>query len=264
MFGALNIGGHQEARDKNRNEHEESQSFLTGDTDRSMKQPTARRCSVDTAGPWKISTAVLGLLLILLLSTELRHHVRPSYESGFNTDLQPAVSSIKLERRKFFGGIIVNESSEFELVLEPGGVRYTGRPTQELDDAWDRIVGNYLALTEAEAQSLQGPVAEERGRYYVVPHVRHSLHCVNYLRKVAYAKWYPTILTENKTTVPAFLMHADHCIETLRETLQCQADLTPVPHVWSKEKQMYLADTSLEHTCRDFGAIMKWQDARHG
>lgn len=159
MFGALNIGGHQEARDKNRNEHEESQSFLTGDTDRSMKQPTARRCSVDTAGPWKISTAVLGLLLILLLSTELRHHVRPSYESGFNTDLresqttgnlsfnkaltivEPAVSSIKLERRKFFGGIIVNESSEFELVLEPGGVRYTGRPTQELDDAWDRIVG---------------------------------------------------------------------------------------------------------------------------
>ncbi|KAI0969599.1 hypothetical protein F4678DRAFT_473800 [Xylaria arbuscula] len=227
MFGTLNIGG--------------SQSFLTGDTDRSTKQPTARICSVDTAGPWKISTAVLGLLLILLLSTELRHRGRPSYESGFNTDLQPAVSSIKPERRKFFGGIIVNESSEFELVLEPADARYTGRPTQGLDDAWDRIVGRYLALTEAEAQSLQGPVAEERGRYCVVPHVRHRLHC-----------WYPTILTENKTTVPAFLMHVDHCIETLREMLQCQADLTPVPHVY------------LEHTCRDFGAIMKWQDARHG
>lgn len=69
------------------------------------------------------------------------------------------------------------------------------------------LAGKYLALTETEAQSVQGKVAEERGRYYVVPHVRHSLHCVNYLRKVAYDKWYPTLQTENKPTVPTFLMH---------------------------------------------------------
>jgi hypothetical protein len=48
----------------------------------------------------------------------------------------------------------------------------------------------------------------------------------------------------------------------LRQTVQCQSDLTPVPHIWSDKKQMYLADTSLEHTCRDYDAIMEWQDQR--
>jgi hypothetical protein len=48
----------------------------------------------------------------------------------------------------------------------------------------------------------------------------------------------------------------------LRQTLACNADLTPVPHVWSESKQMYIADTSLEHTCRDYNAIMVWQDER--
>lgn len=159
MFGSLKIGRHQEERDKVRNEQEESQSFLPGDAKESIKRPTSRKCSVDTAGPWKISTAILGILLILSLSSGLRHSVSRSYESGFDTDLrksqptpgfsfdknltitEPAVSSIKLERRKFYGGIIVNDSSDFELILDPGSPRYTGRPTQELDDAWDRIVG---------------------------------------------------------------------------------------------------------------------------
>ena len=48
----------------------------------------------------------------------------------------------------------------------------------------------------------------------------------------------------------------------LRQTLACNADLTPVPHVWSEGKKMYLADTSLEHTCRDYETIMAWQDER--
>ena len=69
------------------------------------------------------------------------------------------------------------------------------------------MIGSYLALTESEAHSVQGDVSVDGGKYYVVPHVRHSLHCVNYLRKVAYDKWYPTIRTENKITVPTFFMH---------------------------------------------------------
>lgn len=67
--------------------------------------------------------------------------------------------------------------------------------------------GGYLALSEPEAQTIAGHVSLDGSSYFVVPHVRHSLHCVNYLRKVAYDKYYPTVRTENKPTVPTFWMH---------------------------------------------------------
>ena len=53
----------------------------------------------------------------------------------------------------------------------------------------------------------------------------------------------------------------DHCIDTLRETLQCNMDLTPVPHIWSEAKGMYLAETQLIHTCRKFGDLVDWQNS---
>ncbi|PYI06045.1 hypothetical protein BO78DRAFT_275978, partial [Aspergillus sclerotiicarbonarius CBS 121057] len=196
---------------------------------------------------------LLGISVFL----QIRGSKKPSYETGFDTDLEPAFPAIKMQKIQFPGNIIVNETGGFELVLDPDTPRYTGHPTRELDAAWDRLVGKF----KSEADRIHGEVSVDGGQYFVVPHVRHSLHCVNYLRKVAYDKWYPTIRTENKPTVPTFTQHVgkvDHCVEMLRQTVQCQSDLTPVPHIWSPEKEMYLADTSLEHTCRDYDAIMEW------
>ncbi|KAI1296029.1 hypothetical protein F5Y03DRAFT_371140, partial [Xylaria venustula] len=268
MFGiktsATLDSGSSEGRQSN--EEQEAQSLLSDVVKLSGKQFSRSRQCTDGTTPWKVATAILSLLLVIVSSAEINRVAFPttlfSYETGFSTDLEPALPSVRLHQHRFAGAIIVNETSQFELVLDPSNPRYVGKPTQELDDAWDSIVGSYIALTESEAQRLQGKVSRERGQYYVVPHVRHSLHCLNYLRKVAYDKWYPTIRTENKTTVPDFFTHVDHCVEILRETIQCQGDLTPVPHIWSPEKQMYIADTSLPHTCRDFEAMTKWQDER--
>ncbi|KAL6791922.1 hypothetical protein J3E68DRAFT_428911 [Trichoderma sp. SZMC 28012] len=54
---------------------------------------------------------------------------------------EPAISAIKLNRRQFYGNIVVNASNQFELMLNPSEERYVGHPTAELDAAWDRIVG---------------------------------------------------------------------------------------------------------------------------
>ena len=100
----------------------------------------------------------------------------------------------------------------------------------------------------------------------------------NYLRKALYSKYYP-VVHEMRDNIPDYWMHVgeyhskpdlvnflmrnlDHCIETLRETVQCNMDLTPVPHIWSKEKGMYLADTQLVHTCRNFDRLAEWQDSK--
>ncbi|KAL7939306.1 hypothetical protein V8C35DRAFT_5404 [Trichoderma chlorosporum] len=251
-----------EKADEQYHDEDETQSFLSNGKEGSQTKSISWRFMEDGSWPWKVATVVLAVSLGLSLFLGYRIHPRHTYETGFVTDLQPAVSAIKLEKRKFYGNIIVNASSQFELMLDPSEERYVGHPTAKLDAAWDRIVGSYVALTADEASKVEGKISAENGKYFVVPHVRHSLHCLNYLRKVAYDKYYPTIRTENKTTVPSFNMHVDHCVEILRETIQCQGDLTPVPHIWSEGKQMFLADTSLLHTCRDYSALIDWQDER--
>lgn len=75
------------------------------------------------------------------------------------------------------------------------------------DYCFSFLSGGYLALSKSEADHIHGEVSPDGGHYFVVPHVRHSLHCVNYLRKVAYDKWYPTVRTESKPTVPSFRQH---------------------------------------------------------
>jgi hypothetical protein len=52
--------------------------------------------------------------------------------------------------------------------LDPKQPRYVGHPTKELDAAWDMLVGNYVALSEAEASTVHGQYSKENGYYFVV------------------------------------------------------------------------------------------------
>ncbi|KAF4625986.1 hypothetical protein G7Y89_g12179 [Cudoniella acicularis] len=153
----------------------------------------------------RIAWLTLSVLLtsISCLSWFLRNdqQLQNSYEHGFNTDLQPAKSAITLIETEFYGGIIVNSTGDFNLVLNPDEELYIGTPTRELDASWDRLVGSYIALDTKEASRINGGLSLENGAYYVV------LHCLNYLRKALYNHWYPTILTESRDHVPPYFMH---------------------------------------------------------
>ena len=54
-------------------------------------------------------------------------------------------------------------------------------------------------------------------------------------------------------------MHVDHCIETLRISLMCQADTTPYFLVLDPTAPLgSRADFSPHHKCRNFETIQKW------
>ena len=59
-------------------------------------------------------------------------------------ETEPAKKIIALEKVQFHGGIVVNETGDFNLISDPRGPKYTGRPTRELDAAWDSLVGKDL------------------------------------------------------------------------------------------------------------------------
>jgi hypothetical protein len=59
-------------------------------------------------------------------------------------------------------------------------------------------------------------------------------------------------------TAPAHLMH---CLDTLRQTLQCAADITPMPGRLTANGNLSFVGDAL-HMCRDFEKIKEWADAR--
>ncbi|KAG9230284.1 hypothetical protein BJ875DRAFT_161456 [Amylocarpus encephaloides] len=86
----------------------------------------------------------------------------------------------------------------------------------------------------------------------------HSLHCLNAVRKGLYPQYYKN---HNKANASEFeqLLHIDHCIEQLRQVIQCGGDLTPVSlRQYGKEGQKSLIGTPQIHTCRDWAAFREW------
>ena len=93
--------------------------------------------------------------------------------------------------------------------------------------------------------------------------VFHHLHCLNVVRQFAWRDRYPeglmpTLLKYNSPAVAR--AHVDHCIETLREALTCNADLTP--YLWYKYAGdgdgPAKEDFQATHKCKRFDRIVDW------
>jgi hypothetical protein len=52
--------------------------------------------------------------------------------------------------------------------------------------------------------------------------------------------------------------HIDHCVEMIRQSLMCSADITVDVWAWNEGNQMVNVRADNMHTCRDFEAIRQW------
>ncbi|KAI1118047.1 hypothetical protein F5Y14DRAFT_400928 [Nemania sp. NC0429] len=117
---------------------------------------------------------------------------------------------------------------------------------------------------------------EARG-YSSMLEVFHQLHCLNLVRQYTWRDYYDEHLREwldagdNHKMVDLNVssdrsvgdrMHVDHCIETLRLQLMCNADLTPM--LVLKDDSVAVgskADFDVHHKCRRWDRLVEWQRA---
>ena len=50
--------------------------------------------------------------------------------------------------------------------------------------------------------------------------------------------------------------HQDHCIDSIRQSLMCSADISPV--IWHWKKDGFKQDMNNTHVCRNFDKITDW------
>jgi len=68
--------------------------------------------------------------------------------------------------------------------------------------------------------------------------------------------------TYNLTTMDGHSVnshHLDHCVDSIRQSLTCMPDVSPIVWQWvEKDKTVELVSSDIVHTCRNFDKIRDW------
>ncbi|CAK1362460.1 unnamed protein product [Cercospora beticola] len=153
----------------------------------------------------------------------------------------------------------------------------------------------YFLVTEEEARQAWGKDYKKYYRYPDVPghpggyvgglDVLHSLHCVNELRKHLFDKnRCDQNQTEHQEAVDEYHIgmcksgvhvtydQADnrqsvHCLEMMRQNIECKSDLSLVPAMWWPSLKNGTGSSFIfseqTHTCRNFEKVRQWASERY-
>ncbi|KAK1488488.1 hypothetical protein CABS01_02118 [Colletotrichum abscissum] len=125
--------------------------------------------------------------------------------------------------------------------------KFRGRPSQELDENWDRI---------SIFRPLDIPVSNEEYNKF-----GESLQTASLLRKAIYYNidyYRETGFDFRGNDEQMIQTHIDHCIEILRQFVMCHADVGLVASHWVADANHPWPDFNTNKICKDFDGILEW------
>ncbi|KAF5392525.1 hypothetical protein D9757_002199 [Collybiopsis confluens] len=206
---------------------------------------TSRRLSSSMFLSCLLGSLILNILLAMTLWTQ---PAKTPDAPNPQTLYSPAQDVIEYKNVKFHSGF----GGDLPVYDRP--------PSPEVDAAWDGLYEFALTKVPRYQASLIAnktwPILGETGQYMVALDVFHQLHCLNEMRKAMYPEYYP--ITGEGIHTP----HMRHCISSLRQSIMCSADVTPIVWQWSEKSKAAKERSDVVHTCRNFDTIKEWARER--
>ncbi|KAF5327876.1 hypothetical protein D9619_003923 [Psilocybe cf. subviscida] len=135
---------------------------------------------------------------------------------------------------------------------------YQGVPSSELDHLWEALYSvGFQRISKNDAARLPNktsPIPGDADGYITELDVFHQLHCLNFIRKALRPDYYPDM----RMGVPEIDVHVDHCVDSIRQSLMCSADISTVGWQWSDDLQNNTFQGGVAHKCRNFDMIQDW------
>ncbi|KAF3907049.1 hypothetical protein AA313_de0207621 [Arthrobotrys entomopaga] len=207
-----------------------------------------------------LNILLVSLLYIVHQQSESRH------PSSFPRLLySPAQDSVHYELKTFESSF--NYSSP-----------YTGYPDSEVNNRWKELyrVGNSRISKNEAAQLPNKTIAAttDSDDYLVVISVFHDLHCLDRIRQSLWffyddqwnSTYNPFTVERPETYKPRGLngiIHLDHCINIIRQSIQCFSDVTPYVFQWSQTAQAVHAYANVRQWALDRTFTGPWDGAEH-
>ena len=175
--------------------------------------------------------------------------------------------------------------------MDPSLPLYFGKPSPAIDASWAELLQyEYPAITREEIAlnpSLFYESGKDKhpttGKYHFALDVFHNLHCLNAVRMELDKDYYghhdhghvgrraehghgsDAPQQHQSAWEAASRDHIDHCMNHIRQSLQCRPDLSPAAmHVFADfDGSKYFLGNAEKHTCYDWESIMQWAAARN-
>ncbi|KJX92026.1 hypothetical protein TI39_contig5958g00001 [Zymoseptoria brevis] len=141
-------------------------------------------------------------------------------------------------------------------------------PTDDLDKRWEDLYDfGISSIPRWQADKLENKTEAIPGTedYLIELDMFHQLHCLDMVRKALYPdryegwKWNPDGTVNIKDTN---FHHWEHCIDGLRQAIQCTGDISPLRHRINGINGILAPDLAARHTCRNFTKIKEWAKER--
>ncbi|TQS33910.1 hypothetical protein Golomagni_05730 [Golovinomyces magnicellulatus] len=106
----------------------------------------------------------------------------------------------------------------------------------------------------------------ENPTYGSMLEVFHQIHCLNLIRTATWPlnrfdKSWGALYPDDLEEPVGARMHVDHCIEALRLSLMCYADVTPMLIIRDESRALgSFADFNTHHKCRNFDKLVEYVD----
>ncbi|PYH94052.1 hypothetical protein BO71DRAFT_477182 [Aspergillus ellipticus CBS 707.79] len=142
---------------------------------------------------------------------------------------------------------------------------FSGPPRPELEEAWDKLLKNAdIRVSQEELGEFAGDdsiikLSDDSG-YYVTVSAFHGLHCVQRLHMYMFAEHYYTGLSEYELFM--LRRHTEHCLDWLRQHVQCHADPTFIPIHWTTNDAGPVAADDGTHQCANWEKVEQWMADR--
>jgi len=148
---------------------------------------------------------------------------------------------------------------------------YRQDPSPEVDEEWKRIQKfEYMLITADDVRRLgkdpkytvKAPESFGAGSdlYIARTEVSHQIHCLDVLRKASFPDYYAKTRDGVKESIPLWRPHVMHCLHILLQNLMCTASMDVITYNWMESQYSPQPDFSINRQCRDFDAILRWQD----
>ncbi|KAF5328206.1 hypothetical protein D9619_013399 [Psilocybe cf. subviscida] len=140
---------------------------------------------------------------------------------------------------------------------------YQGSPSPEVDHLWEELYSvGFQRIPKSDAARLPNKTApipgDPEGFYITELDVFHQLHCLNFIRKALHPNYYPA----QRLGTPENNLHVSHCVDSIRQSLMCSADISTVVWQWDAAQQNNTFQGEIAHKCRNFGMIQDWARER--
>jgi Mycotoxin biosynthesis protein UstYa len=92
--------------------------------------------------------------------------------------------------------------------------------------------------------------------------VFHQIHCLDAIRRDVHWDYYYDDMYPKGRNHSGSLhkLHLSHCIYLLLQNIMCNANVDVYTHTWNDAVPYPFADFNINHQCRDFDAILEWQE----